>query len=621
MKVNVNFESLTLSYKDRTNCKQKPKQLTKDLLLEFTKRIPQNLIEEAKDNKDAKDKLKSLQPPILCFHNPKARNAKKTSWNYSNCVAFDLDTTIITDLVLDNVDLLFSKITNLVFIQKSFSGKIHMLLAIPECYNENDYQFISLCYYELIRDVIYDNLYPEEMSVSDSVKYPYLKLDLFSSNEKSLLIQNNEIDKLNQHSIDSHNLGIVQPFYISSNELYFNEDICIDTDILTEYISLVRNKSYDSLYNDYNLYRVNLKKHKSEIKCLDIEDILIKDNKVSVSLSLYIYYNRERVVANVNIEDNESDTENENAPEYVNPYDIEIPYVANRIDLNFNLDIIERNRIFNRMIRFYKTTNGGNILLRPAIYEENIYSVRLNPVMYNKKNENNEIEYLKIQQGDSRRIHIDQMIKIAYLNEVATANYKNRKIYVNNIIATVKWYVDNCIERIGYSRNITDDLIIERFIRVKELFDSIEIGYTLNSYYYKSEEKITTLEGWREKGLITRQKKYSRIGDNLIEFIKDNGLTDEKMSYEEIANIANENNIATKTSKYKWDAQKVYKEMKKHNMDYKSNNAEKFLIIEKVKDMKEAGYKYKEIAETLTVAFGKTFSENDVKNIVRRNLK
>lgn len=663
MKYQVSFNELTLSYENGVSNSGKENKVlplsSKEELISLSN--PASC--------KSTDKIDMLS--LFCFQDSKGRRTKD-AWTSSNVLALDIDTKVITSLVLSKADILFEKITNLVFIQESYSGKLHMLLAIPECYSENDYKFIGLCYYQLVIDVINQYVYPTNLIELNPKDHPELKLDTLSTFEKEEAIKNNDYKKLNNHSIDIHSINnLVQAFHMSFNEIHFNSNIEIDTDLLSEYILKVVDIK-NSVFYQFNNYKLNLKDvdRRIIVNQVELDNILVENNRVLINPSKGENLQFNEVSGNIN-NINQSNT---NIGVKKVPFEgfslNEIPYVENRINLDFTHTASFRNNVFDKLITFYKQTNGGRIHLRYMTrngYEEGMYSHKFKlPIMRDKATG----AIMKIHQGNSRRERIRQITKIAFLYELAESKTREgNKFYKNNIIATIKWFIDNCIERIGSTRNITDELVIELIREVKNNFDNINVFGKVNSYYMKPEEDLDCWSKVAKYGRKINSKRCEVIENNAISFITNNNLLGK--SNKTIANILNESNIASKGKK-KWNEDTVKKMLLKNNLngstdDYtirleelysegkkygeiasilnlegyktkqdkefnakaienyvrrklknKSDDTEEFLIIEKVRDEINAGYECKEIAEVLTVAFGKTFSEKDVKQIVSR---
>lgn len=566
------------------------------------------------------------------------RNNKDDKFNGSNVVFVDIDDTKdevvkfngeeynffhkISDHIHDEVkDYMFEMFPNLLAYQKSYSGGMHLIFEIPFCDTEDEWKSYAEYQYEYFKEKFVDCISFEDKEV---LKY---MLDRY---------------------MDTHNLSINQKLFVCKNEVIYNNNEII----LTEF-----EESFKSLKLTVSIYNSNLFK----------EDDQFEGN------------------LNQDSESTNDSQENQKQNTFIKFTDnITVPDIDNSLRINLQYDITQSEvyKACKDLSNYWGITlSTYTKYLRVAIPEETLYNIKLVPFILRDDKGN----IKRINQGgglDSkgnkyrgRRYNIMCITKVAILNAYATMKHKNaNNIDYYGILNTIAWYIDNCIEIFGHSR-VIDDIVIRDCIKnVYYNWNDLNVDYKFNSGWYKDAKKEDEdiMDFLHRYGKKVRNMKFNAVEKTVLNFIKNNNLAGKSGKY--IADLLIANNIQTKT-KYKWSEKAVNRMLAKFNLktntdDYstrleelysegkkygeiasilnnegyttkqgkeinaktienyvsrklknKSDDTEEFLIIEKVRDEIKAGYKYEEIAETLSVAFGKTFNENDIKNIVRRNLK
>lgn len=154
----------------------------------------------------------------------------KGEFEQSNIFFIDIDTTIGVDFVIDNSNLLFLLCPNILFIQKSPSGKLHIAGTMGI-------------------DTLYDITAYKNECILNSV---YV---LGNINEMSLKERNEELNYLAiKGAFDTHNTTPTQGLYLSHNPIIYNENhIYISVDSVKSSILAVCDK--------YNIHIDPIKKH------------------------------------------------------------------------------------------------------------------------------------------------------------------------------------------------------------------------------------------------------------------------------------------------------------------------------------------------------------------------
>lgn len=560
--------------------------------------------------------------PILCSFTSTGKCKK--DFNQSNICFVDLDTTEFTYYILNNSEKVFESLPFILAIQKSFSGKIHLICRMPLVDNIADFMKQSFS----VNESVYEFL---KLTFNKDITYGY------GSNEEGI-----------HFDIDLNSTNIHQLMYVSKNDFIFN-------------YKYDESKVDISFFNKVNFYNEFINKVNNYIGGKSCTTGTGNNPNPSSSSTTEEYSTT-------------FSTTLSNSP-FIKDFDnsIEVKYLNRQLHLDYSVTTQQLEEIRENIIEAIENNkvHYGRLLMKPHIQYEGIVDVKM--YYFIKRDKNNNI--VKIKQGGKRRYHLMKWIKQTILNAIATLNNNGGYEYMyKDIVYTIYNLYYNCIEISGNggknNRDILDRLMIRLVNRVINEWDSLKVEYMPNRYIAKAENKITTFQDLIKYWQILRDYRYNAIENTFSDMMVTLSLQGKK--YSEIANILNENNVEAKTSKG-WTKDSVINIMEKLGYDNKceyeevinrlisegkcyadiaehlniegyttkqgksfkiqnikdyvrklkntSNDTERFLIIEKVKDMKDSGYKYEEIAETLSVAFGKTFNENDVKNIVRRNLK
>lgn len=145
-----------------------------------------NVIKELSIGK-SKDNL----PCLYCY------NGEKGKFNQSNVFFVDIDTKENVNLIIENVNDLFSEFPNILFVQKSFSGKLHIVGRFNEMVkDENDY-ILNTKIYTCVTLFLINKLF--------GVDYYNMK------------------DENGKYVVDEHSMKFSQALYFSSNDVYVNE--------------------------------------------------------------------------------------------------------------------------------------------------------------------------------------------------------------------------------------------------------------------------------------------------------------------------------------------------------------------------------------------------------------
>lgn len=161
----------------------------------------------------SKGKTKLNQPALSCYE------GSRSVYSPSNVFFIDIDTNEFTDKVISNRIDIFTTINNIIAIQESFSGNLHIICGLNDK-QETEEEWMEAT---LTASIAVLHLLKTKFSI-----------DIFSAvNEKG------------KAAFDTHNLSWEQLFYISSNEIYYND-----------YFDRVRysDKDIDSLKSTYSEY-------------------------------------------------------------------------------------------------------------------------------------------------------------------------------------------------------------------------------------------------------------------------------------------------------------------------------------------------------------------------------
>lgn len=137
---------------------------------------------------------KGLFPALYVY------NGIKGEFNQSNIFFIDIDTTIGVDFVLENSNILFLLCPNLLFIQKSPSGKLHIAgtMGIDTTYDILSYK----------NECIFNSIYV-----------------LAHINNMSIKQRNQELNYLEiKGAFDTHNTTPTQGLYLSHNPVIYNDN-------------------------------------------------------------------------------------------------------------------------------------------------------------------------------------------------------------------------------------------------------------------------------------------------------------------------------------------------------------------------------------------------------------
>lgn len=181
------FENLTLGYVEtirvKNGCTITPISNIKDIDVY----IENNKLTNPKSEK-------GLFPALYVY------NGIKGEFNQSNIFFVDIDTTIGVDFVLENSQILFLLCPNILFIQKSPSGKLHIAgtMGIDTTYDISSYK----------NECILNSIYV-----------------LANINNMSINERNQELNYLDiKGAFDTHNTTPTQGLYLSHNPVIYNDN-------------------------------------------------------------------------------------------------------------------------------------------------------------------------------------------------------------------------------------------------------------------------------------------------------------------------------------------------------------------------------------------------------------
>lgn len=510
------------------------------------------------------------------------RNNKDEDFKGSNVVFIDIDDTKdetikaedkiynyyhkISSQITASQYYIFNLFPNLIAYQKSYSGGMHLIFEIPFCKTIEEWNMYSQFQH---------NYFKKEFLA---------QIPLFNKIADEIAI-----DKyIDNHTEDSIN----QKLFVCKNKIVFNQNE-INLDCFSEVVS------NQSSYIIHTLVKEDDQNETTFDENSDTEE--------SESPEI------EKIFKNKEAKPFEEFLTNETIPE-----------LDNRINLQYDINKSEVYRITK-----YLADTWNNVFmtytkyLRAGISEEAIYNVRLVPFILR----DDEGNIQRIQQGGGegylgRRYNIMSITKIAILNAYATMKYYNlSQIDLAGIHNTISWYINNCIEVNGHSRFIDDDIIKECIKSVYYRWSDINLIYRPNSGWCnekkcEGEDIMVFLQRY---GAKVRKMKFTAVELTVLSFIKDNNLAGK--SGKCISDLLIKNNIATKTSKYKWTEKSVNRILAKFNLKVSTDN-----YLDRLEELYSEGKKYVEIANILnsegyTTKQGKEFNKQQIKNIVSRNLK
>ena len=211
-----------------------------------------------------KDTIKDNLPALVCYSEDKRLDGNdEFSANY---IFMDIDTTYGIDNIIKNHELLFNQLPYIVAMQQSASGKLHLFckLKTPICNTSDFIKYAQFYLLKVAKELPRFAELPED-------QYNYY----FGKNNNG------------QDILDTHNINFYQLFYLSSNEVYYNEyplEIGDEFDLFNEgeYNSLLKLVSNKNGYTNDNKVCIenNYKLRKEDTISLDKYDIVPLENKI-----------------------------------------------------------------------------------------------------------------------------------------------------------------------------------------------------------------------------------------------------------------------------------------------------------------------------------------------------
>lgn len=543
--------------------------------------------------------------------NPRLLNAKKIEdWTHHTFSCIDIDRPddgYVEKIMQSNVMKMFS---NIIFIQKSYSGKLHIVYQIPDT---DDFEIARLYICSYIQQFIdwCDEKFGIKFTATDKrqIRNSYR----IATESPELIYDEGDIDlKFASNK--------VQPVYINSNEIIANENYnewsadrffefdCLMVMYVKEYFKYMVTNVGIQLCNEgvieYPLYSKDADEvfgkskeklgelftnilNDSELdskKCLSIgtkkvteavrnviKDYYIKlfsnselDGKKCLSIGNTIFANN-----NVNTKGPNNDSTTLFAIYSTDFQKVkkQVPYCSNSIVLDYGYDsfvgmIDKCTAILSNQNVSYRT-----MLSHPTLYKPYIdvrYGIRFDRLpkyyFFDEKID-----------GKAAKKYIKQTIKAACLNAAASINnfrmngdneiYSNFEEYCfGMVISTVIRWIDN---------NVKDEVgrkdLLEYFHTVRSEWDKISVGVEVNKYkclHDKLETKEDIIKYARE---VSLPKKYADVEATVIEVIDEAYPSSNEFEIADIVNLLNDYNgtgVQTKRNG-KWTSDSVKRFFKK----------------------------------------------------------
>lgn len=475
------------------------------------------------------------------------------------------------------------------FIQKSFSGKMHIGVRIPMI---NDYAT-----YKRYVGAVYD-IFNERY------------VDTFGCL------------KIKDEYLDKNAVKATQLSFISANEISFFQAKEIDRDVIEKYANA---RSMDEVFG--YLKKNNQGGVKIGVTVKDDKTIVPNEGIVpteeTVTPLLSSDNNTGGVKIGVTVTESLSPTD-----EYNPNFDttskihnfakdsttaIDTKEIIGKHHLDYTIASANLEYIKAGVIANYGMANPGSLLLNLTGMYEGIVDVKMK--FYFRRDEKNCI--IKLEQGQHRRLHLKRYIKQTILNAIAKVNFDSKydKYAIRDIIYTIKWLLANAIEIKGKTRDIDDKCVKSCIKYVCDNWDDIEVEYDTNRYICKPVDKITTFKELQKHWQFLRRKRYEAIDSTFAYFV--DALKLSGKSYSEIAQTLNDNNVEAKTDRgWTYESIRAYKAQMSSVSDYSA----------RLDELLEQGGKYADIASKLneegyTTKQGKPFTKDSIKNYVKRKLK
>ena len=475
------------------------------------------------------------------------------------------------------------------FIQKSFSGKMHIGVRIPMVNDYATYKRYVGAVYE-----IFNERYADAFGCM----------------------------KINDEYLDKNAAKATQLSFISANEISFFQAKEIDRDVIEKYANA---RSMDEIFG-------YLKKNNTGgVKI----GVTVKDDKTTVT-NEGIVPTEGTVTPLLSRDNNQCGvkfgvTVKESLPtpdEYNPKFDttskihnfakdvttvIDTKEIIGKQHLDYTITSSNLECIKAGVIENYDTINSGRLLLNLNGMFEGIVDVKMK--FYLRRDKKNGI--IRLEQGQHRRLHLKRYIKQTILNAIAKENFDSKydAYAIRDIIYTIKWLLANTIETKGKTRDIDNKCVKSCVKYVCENWDDVEVEYDTNRYICKPVEKITTFKELQKHWQFLRRKRYEAIDATFVYFV--DALKLSGKSYSEIAQALNDNNVEAKTDRgWTYESIRAYKAQISSVSDYSV----------RLDELLEKGEKYADIASKLNeegylTKTGCPFTKDSIKNYVKRKLK
>lgn len=145
----------------------------------------------------ANNKFETIEKQKYCSPS-QYTTLRRSIWNDECCMGFmDIDSTEGVDKVFENMDVLFKTFNNIIYVQKSWSGKLHICIYLKTSKDWNEQTWK--------RAWVFWNAYINEW-LSRKLHINYLEI----------------LDESGKPALDGHNGQKAQPFKLSPNDIYVN---------------------------------------------------------------------------------------------------------------------------------------------------------------------------------------------------------------------------------------------------------------------------------------------------------------------------------------------------------------------------------------------------------------
>lgn len=390
-------------------------------------------------------------------------NTGRTGFQYSNVAALDIDSQKLSESVWNKRKNFTDTLQNIVFMQQSHSGKLHIVYEIPMAYDRDKYIMESYSFIEM-----FDNAC-RALDVSDSLNVGWSKdcdIDLHSAKPEQILF-----------------VSPYQPYY---NNKYTTEGMDFD--------------SHSTLYNKYYKTRIPTTNPKN-VGAFDTE------SAPSKKFGKFIYGEVEQA----NIIDGQIKIDYSFTDVLFNELKTELFKICGNIEH-------EKEAIHKGWFLLLRPRIEENFAHKTGIYSHKMD-------FYVKRDNNNNV--VKWKQGEHRRLRLKVYFKQFFLNAIASINhnpdYKQYAVY--DIYHSFLYAMGNWVERYGNSRDIFGDVFCEIIYDVLNNWELYDVGYSTNKYW-EPHDKINTRKDLLTYMTKVKKIKFNVIDETALQTIRENGWFD-----------------------------------------------------------------------------------------------